>query len=116
MELKYDEQADAAYIYLSSKPYAYGRDLDDERRIDYASDNTQIGVELLYISKGVNVDGLPQPDEIANLLETKGIRIYAMASYNDTALGYAAFDVRVASPAEIEREAPSAALKEEATV
>ena len=36
MEFKYDAQADAIYIYLSDKPYAYGKDLDDERRIDYA--------------------------------------------------------------------------------
>ena len=74
MKSKYDAEADAIYIYLSEKPYAYGTDLDDERRIDYASDNTPIGVELLCVSKGVNLDGLPHVDEIAKLLEANVTR------------------------------------------
>lgn len=74
MELKHDKQADAIYIYLSDKPYSYGKDLDDERRVDYASDNTPIGVELLNVSKGVNLDGLPRRAEIAKVLKTKVTR------------------------------------------
>ncbi len=74
MEFKHDVEADAIYISFSSKPYAYGKDLDDERRIDYASDNTAIGVELLNVSKGVNLDGLPRKDKIAEVLKAKVIR------------------------------------------
>lgn len=74
MEFKHDAQADAIYIYLSNKPYAYGKDLDDERRIDYASDNTPIGVELLCVSKGVNLDRLPCKDEIADILKANVTR------------------------------------------
>jgi len=74
MKFKHDAQADAIYIYLSSKPYAYGKDLDDERRIDFASDNTPIGVELLCVSNGVNLDGLPCKDEIAEILKANVIR------------------------------------------
>lgn len=81
MEFKHDTQADAIYISLSDKPYAYGRDLDDERRIDYASYNTPIGVELLCVSKGVNLYGLPRKDEIAEILEHNGIRAYTMEGY-----------------------------------
>ena len=76
MKSKYDAEADAIYIYLSDKPYAYGKDLDDERRVDYASDNTPIGVELLCVRKGVNVDGLPQMDEIAKTISSQGIKVY----------------------------------------
>lgn len=71
----YDGEADAIYIHLSSKPYAHGRDLDDQRRIDYADDNTPIGVELLAVSEGVNVNGLPHSDEIARILADNGITI-----------------------------------------
>ena len=78
MKSKYDAEADAIYIYLSEKPYAYGTDLDDERRIDYASDNTPIGVELLCVSEGVNLNSLPCIDEIAKALEAEGIKIYIM--------------------------------------
>ena len=74
MKFKHDPQADAIYIYLRDKPYAYGKDLDDERRIDYAADNTPIGVELLCVSKGVNLDSLPHVDEIAKLLEANVTR------------------------------------------
>jgi uncharacterized protein YuzE len=80
MEFERDLEADAVYIYLSSKPYAYGEDLDDERRVDYASDHTPIGVELLGVSMGVNVENLPYSDQISELLERNDIKIYALAS------------------------------------
>lgn len=70
MRLKYDhdQQADAIYIHLPrSESYACGKDLDDERRIDYAADDTPIGVELLCVSNGVSVSGLPNSEEIIKL-------------------------------------------------
>lgn len=75
MEIKHDPAADAVYIYLSDKTYAYGKDLDDERRIDYASDDTPIGIELLSVSKGINPDDLPQQNEVIALLEGKNFKI-----------------------------------------
>lgn len=80
MEFKHDQQADAVYVRLASQPYAYGRDLDDDRRVDYASDDTAIGIELLSVSTGVSVDGLPFADEVAELLERNGIKVYATAA------------------------------------
>ena len=77
MKIKYDQKADAAYIYLSNKPYAYGKNLDNSRRIDYASDGTIIGVELLCLEKGVNPDNLPEQNKIVKLLEEKHIKVYA---------------------------------------
>lgn len=77
MKIKYDPDADAVYIYLSDKPYAYGRDLDNERRIDYASDGTPIGLELLSVSKGVNPGDLPAQSEVIDLLESKNIKVFA---------------------------------------
>jgi uncharacterized protein YuzE len=81
MKFKHDTEADAIYISFSNKPYAYGIDLDTERRIDYASYNTPIGVELLCVSEGVNLFGLPHKDEIAEILERNGIRTYTMEEY-----------------------------------
>lgn len=78
MEFKRDAEAGAVYIYLSSNPYAYGKDLDDQRRIDYAADNTPVGVELISVAKGVNVEGFPQQDEIAKFLEANEIRTYTV--------------------------------------
>jgi len=75
--MKYDREADALYVYLSDKPYAYGRDLDNERHIDYAADGTPIGIELLSVSKGVNPDDLPEQSEVIDLLESQNIKIFA---------------------------------------
>jgi len=77
MYIKYDKQADAVYILLSNKPYAYGKDLDNERRIDYDADGNPRGVELLCVSTGVVTDDLPNRVEIERALESRGIRAYA---------------------------------------
>jgi len=118
MEFKYDPEADAIYIYLSGKPYAYGKDLDDERRIDYAADDSPIGVEFLCVSKGVNLDGLPHVDEIAERMEAEGIKIYDMKNYSYAMPGYSSivFEVKLASPATVERQRHTACLKKEVTV
>ncbi len=77
MRVEYDKRADAIYIYLSDAPYAYGKDLDNERRIDYADDNTPIGVELLCVSEGVITNDLPHRGEIERLLAKYHIRLPA---------------------------------------
>ncbi len=67
----YDSEADAAYFYLSEKPYHHGVELDDLRRVDYAEDGTPIGVEILGVRAiGVNTGGLPRGEEIKQLLTT----------------------------------------------
>lgn len=68
IEFEYSPTADAVYIRLSSLPYAYGRDLDDDRRVDYAANGDVIGVELLGVSEGVRLDDLPQWGVIENVL------------------------------------------------
>ena len=77
MKMKHDPTADAIYIYLSDEPYAYGRDLDNDRRVDYSSDGSPIGVELLRVSKGINVDDLPDQEKIAELLEDGHFKVFA---------------------------------------
>lgn len=77
MKIKYDKVADAIYIKLGNMPYAYGKDLDDLRRIDYDVDDNPRGVELLCVSKGVITDDLPNRAEIERALWDKGIKVYA---------------------------------------
>lgn len=71
----HDPEADAVYITLSDKTYSFGEDLGPERRIDYAADRTPVGIELLAVSQGVDLDDLPYRDEIARVLEKAGIRV-----------------------------------------
>ena len=99
MEIERDAKADAAYIYFSSKPYAYGKDLDDQRRVDYAADSTPIGVELLLVSSGVNVHGLPHQDEIAELLKANGIQTYSIDTWSASpAIRVVVFGVELTEP------------------
>lgn len=77
MKAKLDKKADAIYVSFNDKPYSYGRDLDKERRIDFADDGTPIGVEFLCVSEGVITDDLPYRAAVEQALEDKGIKIYA---------------------------------------
>lgn len=77
MRAEYDKEADAIYIYFSDAPVVYGKDLDDERRIDYDDDNEPRGIELLCVSDGVIVDDLPHRAEVEQILEMEHIKTYA---------------------------------------
>ncbi|MGH7883565.1 MAG: DUF2283 domain-containing protein [Candidatus Dormibacteraceae bacterium] len=77
LKYTFDAEADALYIYLSDRPYASGYDLDPERRIDFDSAGKPIGVELLCVKDGVNLEGLPDNDRINRLLGD--IKIKAVA-------------------------------------
>lgn len=75
--VEHDKEADAIYIYLSDDKYAYGKDIDNERRIDYDANDKPIGVELLCVSEGVILEDLPYSSEIEKILIDKHIKVYA---------------------------------------
>jgi uncharacterized protein YuzE len=77
VKVKFDGEADAVYVTLSPKPYAFGEDLDHERRIDYAADGTPIGIEFTCVSEGVSLDDVPFKEEIARLLARESIKVFA---------------------------------------
>jgi len=75
--VEYDRKANAIYIYFSDKAVAHTKKLDDMRYIDYDSEDTVIGVELLSVSDGVITDALPHRAEIGRALGNRDIKIYA---------------------------------------
>lgn len=77
MKFTYDKEADAIYIYISDASYAYGRDLDNERRIDYDVAGNPCGIELLCVSTGVITDDLPFRSEVERILGDNHIKVYA---------------------------------------
>ncbi len=77
IKARHDRKADAIYISLSNEPYSYGKDLDNERRVDYDVNGKPRGIELLCVSTGVITDNLPRQTEIEKLLGSKGIKVYA---------------------------------------
>ena len=78
---KYDREADALYITLRSNQYTCGKDLDEERRIDYDANNQEIGIELLSVSRGVNIQGLPFEESVLEILNIEDIRSYRFTPY-----------------------------------
>jgi len=77
MKFSYDSKADAIYITVSNNRYNHGKDIDEERRIDYDATGNVIGIELLCVSTGVITDDLPYRAEVESYLEEKGIKIFA---------------------------------------
>ncbi len=77
MLFEHDPEADAIYVQLRDRPVARTQALDDERIIDYAADGTPRGVELLAVSHGVNLDGVPERAVIDALLQAHNIKVFA---------------------------------------
>lgn len=76
--MTYNREADAADIYLQEGiSVARTKNLDGVRLIDYADSSEPVGIELLDVSAGVNLDDLPSRDVIATLLEKQHIKIFA---------------------------------------
>ena len=69
MHLDYDRDADA--LYITFREETQGRvvsyELDERRHID-RDELGDVGVEILQVSRGVDLTGLPRRDEIAALL------------------------------------------------
>ncbi|MGH7691173.1 MAG: DUF2283 domain-containing protein [Candidatus Dormibacteria bacterium] len=77
MRLEHDTEADAIYVTLREGSYAYGEDLDAQRRIDYDASGAPLGIELLNASSGVDVHDLPEQERVGSLLTKHGVPIYA---------------------------------------
>ncbi|MBV8527992.1 MAG: DUF2283 domain-containing protein [Candidatus Dormibacteraeota bacterium] len=70
VSMTYDTRADAIYVHLTSADgtAAATTELGDGRNVDYDADGEPIGVELLAVSRGVDLAGLPHAADIAVLL------------------------------------------------
>jgi uncharacterized protein YuzE len=77
MKYKYDKTADAAYILINDLPHAYSKEIDDTRIVDYTEDGKVIGIELLYVSGGVDLSGLPYESELSKLLAKHHVKVFA---------------------------------------
>ena len=69
MHLDYDAETDALYISFREETQGdvVTQEVDESRYID-RDDLGVVGIEILFVSQGVNLDGLPRRDEIAEIL------------------------------------------------
>jgi len=77
MLFEHDPEADAIYVQLRDAPVARTQALDYDRIIDYTADGHPRGVELLGVSHGVNLDGVPERAAIDRLLQDHNIKVFA---------------------------------------
>ena len=77
MRLTIDRETDAAYVYVTDYEVARTRTLDENRIVDLDSAGEIRGIELLNISRGVELDGLPFAKELSDLFRDNGIREHA---------------------------------------
>lgn len=73
--MTYNSDTDAAYIYLRKLPFSRTDHLDFARHVDVSEDGEPIGIELLYVSDGVDLRDLPSRDIVAALLQERHIPI-----------------------------------------
>ena len=74
--LQYDESVDAAYLIVHEGTWDHQDRLDDARGVNYATDGTVMGIEILSPRRrGVLLDGLPYPEDVARVMRSVGFRI-----------------------------------------
>jgi len=76
LKLRYDPEADAAYMLYSHEPVVRTREIDEDRLIDYTASDGVIGVEFLNVQDGVRVSGLPvDPFLLMSFLTAANLRV-----------------------------------------
>ena len=72
MEVRYDPEADAIYVTLREHHgRLQSRNAGDWRRvIDYDDAGEPVGVELLAVSTGLDLDGLPEAEAIGKAIRS----------------------------------------------
>lgn len=77
--LEYDPEADALYIYLHEEvPFDHTTTaLDRSCNVDYGANDEPLGVEFWNVSKGVDVNNVPERDTVLRLLEAHHFKVFA---------------------------------------
>ena len=81
MGLNHDAEVDAIYLQLRDTEYGGGQEVDNRRHIDLDKHGNVLGIEFLYVSDGVDLDGLPAEvmPQVNALLEQAGVKVNAPA-------------------------------------
>ena len=62
MNSQYDRVSDVVFVKLRDTKYANGEELDANREMLLDKDGRVIGIQFLYASEGVDLDGIPESD------------------------------------------------------
>lgn len=71
MHVEYDTEADALYVSLCQYDGRHhARPLDDRRIVHVDDDGSPVGVELLFVSRGIDLDGVPDAEAVAEAIRS----------------------------------------------
>ena len=69
-----DEKLDSVFVEFESGTAGYAQELDANRIVDYSlNPGKPIGVCLHNVSEGVEIEGLPHPEQVRNILRGLGV-------------------------------------------
>jgi uncharacterized protein YuzE len=68
----YDSEADALYVYLVAQDAHVDRteEFGDGRQVDYDVQGRVVGVEFLDASRGIDIEGLPEAERLAEAVRS----------------------------------------------
>ena len=74
---RYDPQYDVLYVHLGRGKVVRTEMLgpDELRQVDYDNSGHPVGVELFAAKKGIQLDGLPEPQAIAEVAAHLGLAV-----------------------------------------
>ena len=71
IQIRYDPEADAVYAKLrQAEGRIKTREIDRTRFVDIDETGAVVGVELLFVSQGVDLTGLPEAERIAEAMRS----------------------------------------------
>lgn len=69
MHISYDTEADAIFVrFADGEGTPRNKPLDHQRYLVYDQNDELVGVELLQVSRGVSLEGIPRAKEIADAI------------------------------------------------
>lgn len=74
-QVRFDAEADCLYVRLSAKPVAKSQSLDDLRLVDYAADESVVGVEFIGVGGGIDLSGIPSQETIEKAVRKYDFKI-----------------------------------------
>jgi hypothetical protein len=76
LNIETNTQADAIYVQISDEAIGYSKELDVNRVVDYTlNPGKPVGIDLLCVSEGVKLAGLPEVKGLESALKGLGIKI-----------------------------------------
>jgi uncharacterized protein YuzE len=69
VEISYDTGSDAMFVWFRDRTSTTRTRVLDENRFIKIDDNGIVGMEFLEVSRGIDLEGVPNADEIRKALE-----------------------------------------------